>query len=221
MSGPTHLWSGDWENDSARTADDLASLPAPVFDEPSAAEPEPQPARTRRWTRRQLAIALLTGVAAAAVTVGAVTALGGSNNKPTAHKRAAAPSARSKNSGGSGLQTPAQPCKQTVTGCTQTTTATPVVSGPYADWMGMQIVTSPSGVVVDTVRLGSPADQQGFEPGDQIMAVNTHVIGTVSQLRTDTDGVQLGANVTVAVQRQSLRLTFASIPLTERPTIHP
>lgn len=226
MTGPKHLWAGDWESESARTADDLANLPAPVFEEPLAAESEPAIATRGRWSRRQLAIALATGVAAAAVTVGLVIGLGGSN-KPAAHKLAAAPSAksrkptRSQNSGGSGLNAPGQPCNQTAAGCTHTTNVAPIISGPYADWMGMQIVTSPSGVVVDTVRLGSPADQHGFEPGDQIMAVDTHVIGTVAELRTDTAGVKLGATVTVAVQRESLRLTFASIPLTERPTIHP
>ena len=229
MSGPRHLWSGDWESESAQTGDDLAGMPGPVFDEP-AAEPEPLAVVKRRWSRKQLAIALVTGVAAAAVTVGLVTALGGQNkttahNRPAAHKLGAPPSARSQNSGGNGLTTPAQPCQQTVTGCTQTTTQTtaaaPVVTGPYADWMGMQIVTSPLGVVVDTVKLGSPADVIGFEPGDQIMAVDTHVVGTVSELRTDTQGVKLGDKVTVAVQRQSLRLVVGSFPLTDRPTIHP
>lgn len=224
MTGPNHLWSGDWESESARIADDLASLPAPVFDEPPATVPEPESAARRRWSRRQFAIALVTGVAAAAVTVGLVSTLGGSS-KPKAHRLAAVPAHHQKtgpqNSGGAGLSAPAQPCNQTATGCTRTTTATPVISGPYADWMGMQIVTSPEGVVVDTVKLGSPADAHGFEPGDQIMAVDTHVIGTVSELRADTASVKLGATVTVAVQRQSLRLTFASIRLTERPTIHP
>src|SRR5579863_5434128 len=223
MSGPRHLWSGDWESESAKTADDLAGMPGPVFDEP-AAEPQPLTVASRRWTRKQLAIALATGVAAAAVTVGLAAALGGSNNtthnKPAAHKLGA-PANHSGNSGGSGLTAPGQSCQQTATGCTQTTTATPVISGPYADWMGMQIVTSPLGVVVDTVRLGSPADIAGFEPGDQITAVDTHIIGSVSQLRADTQGVKLGGDVTVAVQRQSLPLQLGSFPLTERPAIHP
>jgi serine protease Do len=87
--------------------------------------------------------------------------------------------------------------------------------------MGMQIVTSPAGVVVNTVRVGSPGDLAGFEPGDQIMTINGHVIGTVSELRTDTSGVQVGGSVTIALLRQSVSLTLASIRMTQRPTIHP
>jgi hypothetical protein len=221
MTGPKHLWSGDWESESARTADDLASYPAPVFDQQPETEPEPQAAK-RRWTRRQFAIALATGVAAAAITVGLVSTLGGSNHKPRSHKQAATQQpAKPQSSGGGGLTTPAQPCQQTVAGCSQTTAAAPTITGPYAEWMGMQIVTSPSGVVVETVKLGSPADLAGFEPGDQIMALDTHVVGTVSQLRTDTDGLKVGDKVTFAVLRQSVQLSIASMPMTDRPTIHP
>jgi membrane-associated protease RseP (regulator of RpoE activity) len=175
-----------------------------------AGEPAPEAARARRFGRRPLVIALFTGVAAAAVTVGLVIGLGGGTaKKPGSHKSAAA-AGRSHTSGGQGLSP-----------TTQTPTATPVSTGPTADWMGMQIVTSPSGVVVNTVRLGSPSDLAGFEPGDQIMAINGHVIGTVAELRTDTARVQIGGPVTIALLRQSVSLTLASIRMTQRPTIHP
>jgi membrane-associated protease RseP (regulator of RpoE activity) len=217
MSGPKHLWSGDWESESQR----------PAATRPPAPEPEAQPAepdRARRFSRRQLAIALTTGVAAAAVTVGLVVALGGGSQKPkqpAKHAGAASTLGQSHGSGGQGLTTPAQPCQQTATGCSQTTAVVPTVSGPFANWMGMEIVTSPSGVVVDTVRGGSPADLAGFEPGDQILSVDTHVIGTVSELRTDTDSVKVGAPVTIAVLRSSVQLTLTSVHMTQRPTIHP
>jgi membrane-associated protease RseP (regulator of RpoE activity) len=189
-----------------------------------ASEPAPEAARARRFSRRQLVIALTTGVAAAAVTVGLVIGLGSSPAKKTAaHKTAASASGgQPQTSGGQGLS---QACQQASSAScstsTQTPTATPVSTGPTADWMGLQIVTSPSGVVVNTVRLGSPGDQAGFEPGDQIIAVNGHVIGTVSELRTDTNGVQIGGSVTIAVQRQSVTLKLTSIRMTQRPTIHP
>jgi S1-C subfamily serine protease len=180
------------------------------------AEPAPETIRTRRFSRRQLVIALTTGVAAAAVTVGLVIGLNTSPAKKPASHRPATHSGptQPQTSGGQGLT-------QSSTTSTPTPTATPVSTGPTADWMGMQIVTSPSGVVVNTLKPGSPGDQAGFEPGDQIMAINGHVIGTVSELRTDTAHVQIGGPVTIAVLRQSVSLTLASIRMTQRPTIHP
>lgn len=208
MSGPKHLWSGDWRSESQQPA----TNPPPVR-EP---EPAPETTGTRRFSRRQLVIAVTTGVAAAAVTVGLVIGLNsGPAKKPAAHRPAArsAP-AQPQSSGGQGLT-------QSPTTSTPTPAATPVSTGPTADWMGMQIVTSPSGVVVNTVKLGSPGDQAGFEPGDQIMAINGHVIGTVSELRTDTAHLHIGGSVTIALLRQSVSLTLASIRMTQRPTIHP
>jgi membrane-associated protease RseP (regulator of RpoE activity) len=219
MSGPKHLWSGDWQSESER----------PAATRPPASDPQSEPqlaesARARRFSRRQLAIALCTGVAAAAVAVVLVVAIGGGSQKPNRSAKHPGPAStlgQSKGSGGQGLTTPAQPCQQTASGCSQTTAVIPTVSGPYADWMGMQIVTSPSGVVVNTVRLGSPADLAGFEPGDQILSIDTHVIGTVSELRDDTQAVKVGGPVTIAVLRSSVQLTLTSVHMTQRPTIHP
>jgi membrane-associated protease RseP (regulator of RpoE activity) len=218
MSGPKHLWSGDWRSESQQPA----TQPLPVRDPQPDAEVAPDAARTRRFTRRQLVIALSTGVAAAAITVGLVTTLGGSPaKKPPTHR--AGTSGASQGSGGQGLNPPPT-CQQNAASCstsTSTTTATPVSTGPSANWMGMQIVTSPSGVVVNTVKLGSTGDQAGFEPGDQILAIDGHVIGAVSELRTDTAGVRVGGPVTIAVERQSVTLTLSSVQMTQRPTIHP
>ena len=121
MTGPTHLWSGDWESESARTADDLANAPAPVFDpEP---EPEPEPRAARRWSRRQMAVALTTGVAAAAIAVVLVSAFTDGSNGPKAHKLAAAPTVHAQRpTGGAAPTTPAA-CKQTPAACAQVTPA--------------------------------------------------------------------------------------------------
>ena len=219
MSGPKHLWSGDWQSESQRPA---ATRP-PAFDQQTEAQPA-ESVRARRFSRRQLAIALCTGIAAAAVTVGLVITLsGGSPKKATGHSHAAttpAPATQPQSSGGQGLNQ-TQTCQQQPAGCTTTTSATPVAAGPSANWMGMQIVTSPSGVVVNTLKNGSPGDLAGFEPGDQILAVDGHVVGSVSELRSDTNGVKIGGPVTITVQRSSVQLTLASVHMTQRPTIHP
>lgn len=210
MSGPKHLWSGDWRSESRQPA----TAPPPAA--PQESQPEPS-ARSGRFTRQQFAIAFGTGVATAAVAITLIVTLGGGHRPNTHHpaansaKSPAAPG-QPKTSGGGGLN-------NTITQSGQTTI--PVVNGPSADWMGMQIVTSPSGIVVSTVKLGSTADRFGFEPGDQIQSVNGHILGSVSELAPDTANVHLGAPVTIALMRSSVPLTLASIPMTQRPTIHP
>ncbi len=216
MSGPKHLWSGDWESDSARTAEDLAHAPGPVFD----AEPEPAApaAAARRWSRRQLAVALTTGVAAAALTVGLVSALGGSSPPRTHHGTAAAKHSGATAQRPTGGQAPISPCQQNPTACTK---ATPVVSGPTADWEGMEIVTSPAGIVISTIHLGSAADRAGLEPGDAIEQINGHPISRVEQIRQDTARIAVGRQVLISVLRASSIPQAAALPMTERPTIHP
>lgn len=221
MSGPKHLWSGDWENESRQPA---AAQPPAQDQEPEVQAAVEAPVRGR-YTRRQLVIALTAGVAAAAITVALVVTLAGPQTPNPHHKAptaATAPGApgQPQSSGGGSLSSPSPTCQQSPGGCARTTSV-PTATGPSANWMGMQIVTSPSGVVVSTVKLGSPADAAGFEPGDQIQSVDGHIIGSVDELRSDTDGVKIGAPVTVDVMRSSVQLTFASIQMTQRPAIHP
>ena len=213
MTGPKHLWSGDWESESERTAANLPSAPTP---EP---EPEPQPVAARRWSRRQLAIALTTGVAAAAVTVGLVTTLSG-QNKASAKRGSATTRMHTATNPQrpTGGQAPVNVCQQNPAACTK---ATPVVSGPSADWLGMQIVTSPAGIVISAIRPGSLADGTGFEPGDQLAEINGHHIDSVEQIRQDTSRIALGKLVTIEVLRAYAIPQAASVPMTERPTIHP
>jgi membrane-associated protease RseP (regulator of RpoE activity) len=214
MSGPKHLWSGDWQSESVPPPE----APPPVVEQ----EPEVLAGSEPLFTKRQIAIAIGAGVATAAVTLGLVTAFSGSSPKPKAHSHthAATPKGIPKGSGGNGLTNPTTVCQQNPAACPNGK-STPVVSGPSANWLGMQIITSPAGVVVNTVRLGSLADQAGFEPGDEIEAVDNHQIDNVPQLRSDTNGVKLGAPVTIEVLRSSATLQAGPFPMTQRPTIHP
>ena len=185
MSGPKHLWSGDWENESRQpaTAQPHAQDPEP--------QPEPAPAPARsRFTRQQFGIALGTGVATAAVAITLIVVLGGSP-KAVSHRRA-----------------------------NRAATSPSTVTGPSATWLGMRIVTSPDGVVVQTVRLGSPADQAGLEPGDQIQKVNGQIIGTVSELQPLTASIKVGSPIALEVMRSSVQLT-STLPMASHPTIHP
>jgi S1-C subfamily serine protease len=50
----------------------------------------------------------------------------------------------------------------------------------------MQIETVPPGAaVVDSVKLGSVADQAGVNPGDIILAVNGRAINSAAGMQTD------------------------------------
>ncbi|HET9093968.1 MAG TPA: PDZ domain-containing protein [Solirubrobacteraceae bacterium] len=228
MSGPKHLWSGDWEHESRA----LAAAP-PVAPNPESEPPDAAPAHRAPVSRRHLAIALTAGIAAAAATVALALTLGGSSkppanrHRPTASIGTPTTPAPATGSGGHGLTAPPPACSTTAAATSTSACSTggaaqaPAASGPTATWMGMQIVTSPSGVVVSTVQLGSIADQAGVEPGDQIESVNGHLIGSVSELRPDTNGVKIGGHVTIDVMRSSVQLSLASIPMTQRPTIHP
>jgi S1-C subfamily serine protease len=86
MTGPKHLWSGDWEHESAHAADELAYRLPPQPEVPTADEPEPT--RQRRW-RRLLGVRQLSAVLAVLVLAGVAVAIatnsgGGSPSAPKA-----------------------------------------------------------------------------------------------------------------------------------------
>jgi len=79
MTSPRHLWSGDWERESAAAAEQLRRQPAPV-EQPAESEPEPAARLSRARTRVALVAlpaALLSAVAAFAI-VAALSGAGGS-----------------------------------------------------------------------------------------------------------------------------------------------
>ena len=208
MSGPKHLWSGDWQRDSERAADErgtLAPLPEP---EP---EPEPQqPAVAGRQTGIPRRALIYSAIIAAAVALGAgiglAVALGGSSHRPAAKAQRQYTVQTAPPTGGPSGGAPLQPA--------------PVTTGPTADWEGMQIVTSPAGAVVSTVRLGSPADRAGFQPGDVFDSIGGRQINSVQDIRTATAAVRIGGGVRVELSRGSSLITVG-FPLRQRPTIQP
>ena len=54
MRAPKHLWSGDWERESAAVADELASLEElpRVVPEPAPESPRPEPGDRAGWSGR-------------------------------------------------------------------------------------------------------------------------------------------------------------------------
>ena len=211
MSGPKHLWSGNWERESESAAEQRPPrLPLVEPAQPQAPEePEPREPRNRRgmiryaWAGAAFLLVLVVGVALAVT-------LGGSN-KPRRHT----------SSTPARITTPTTPTANPSGGAAlQQRSSAPAGSGPTATWLGMEIVTGPNGAVVNSLKLGSVADQVGFEPGDVIASVDGHQIGTVPELARATAGQTTGSIVRIQVLRGSSFVEIASVPMTDRPTIH-
>jgi S1-C subfamily serine protease len=67
-------------------------------------------------------------------------------------------------------------------------------------WLGMEIITASPGVpVVETVRAGSNGDKAGFEPGDMILLVNNHPVGTSGSIATAIKGMHSGDHVPLEI----------------------
>jgi S1-C subfamily serine protease len=78
----------------------------------------------------------------------------------------------------------------------------PKLSGSTAPirWLGMEIITAPPGIpVVETVRPRSNGDAAGLEPGDAILLVNNHPVGTSGGIATALKGMHSGDHVPLEI----------------------
>jgi hypothetical protein len=182
MSGPKHLWSGDWRNESDAASDELADRRRTAGDQeppaPAAPAPRTAPARTRpRWSipgRPKVPRPLLIGSAAALLVAagayGLIALLGGSGSSATAGPVATVASGSSR----------------------------PV------NWLGMEIETVPPGsAVIDTVRLGSPGDRAGLEPGDVILAIDNRPVTGAGDIAGAIRGLHSGDRVEIQISHGS------------------
>jgi hypothetical protein len=200
MRAPKHLWSGDWERESAALSEELASLeelpgvasePAP----PPAAVKD-APASRRGWTwpnlgalrillptppvRRFVAVGfvLLAVLAAAAYGLGAVL------------------------------------------GEAQSQSSTTASGGPMA-WLGMEVETlAPSGVVVATAPPGSQGERAGLEPGDVIVSIGNRIVNGTSDIAGAISGMHAGQRVPIEVSRGSTPFT-TNVTLGAPPSSYP
>jgi S1-C subfamily serine protease len=185
MSGPKHLWSGDWEQESAAASKELAGRRV----KPAEPEPTVAPAAPRRRRRRRMpalrrprvrrgAVAGFAGVLVLAAVALGLTSLLGSSRTPA-----------STTAGGAPLS---------VAPTTASTTPRPI------NWLGMEIETvSPGAVVVETVRLGSAGDRAGVEPGDAIIEINNRRINETSDIASAIRGLHAGDVVNMQVANGS------------------
>jgi PDZ domain len=216
MSAPRHLWSGDWELESAAAADELARRRPQIDEDPPPAEvgpPRPSlAARTIAWLRqvrrdlgrwwglrhgsrrRRLRPAALVAVALLLVAGAAyaVSSLAGGSAKPAA-VAAGHPWL--------GIETTSSPFAavgiQTIAG------------GPFA-----------SGAIVTNVVAGSPAAAAGLAPGDLITAINNHQVTAPAGIETALGGLHVGDQVTIQYE-QGLNTYTTRATLAARPPGYP
>jgi C-terminal processing protease CtpA/Prc len=172
MSGPKHLWSGDWESESGAPVGSGEPLQvAPSLEKPTA-PPSPR-ARPRRPTRFPRA-AMLLALAALALVGGAYAA-------------------------SSLLDAGSSTAQSTQTG-----------------WLGVKLLTGPSGAVVASVTPGSPAQAAGLRAGDVITQVEDRPV--VSPVNVVNAVQALGPGETLQLQLQRGPMAFtANVTLGARP----
>lgn len=190
MTAPRHLWSGDWQGDSAAAAEELAARrtqaeqpterPAPTPPpRPRAQSPRARsrvrPTRPRARTRPRgtLLLALAMLVSAGVAFAGVLLLFG--------------PSAQSSESAGQSAR----------------------VSSRSPAWLGVDMAgslgagfLSPNGgVLVGAVVPGSPAAAAGLEPGDVITQIGSRPVSAPSDVQSAIAGLHAGDRVEIQYQR--------------------
>jgi membrane-associated protease RseP (regulator of RpoE activity) len=177
MTAPRHLWSGDWQRESAEAAQGLAerrgATELPV--EPPPVEPEPaRPsvlaragAAVRSIDPRRAALIAVAALLIAGAAYGAVSALetSGKSNAAAAQQR-------------------------------------PGISGGSA-WLGADTTSFPltDGAMIVDVVPGGPADAAGLQPGDVITEIDSHAIQTPGDLKATLARLHPGQQVLVGYEQ--------------------
>ncbi len=205
MTGPKHLWSGNWEEDSSSAPGELPEhrevprAPEPVAP-PAALNTTEPPARRTMRGRTWVALGTIIVVAVAGAAV--LTSAGGSSKLRTAAVT---------------RTTPAPSLASTA----PTMTPPPASSGPPVSWLGMELVTvPPGGATVETVKLGSEGDRAGLSPGDVILEINGTPVSGAASIARAISGKHAGDKVALRIGHGSSLYTTA-VTLGASPTRYP
>lgn len=248
MNGPKHLWSGDWERESAASTGAQAGQRQdhedPTVGEDAARTPaeKPETPATTRRRRRRIAAASTAAVLVIAAIAVAVTGGGSDAPQTTPTNSAAAPptnaapttpTPRAPNLTNPGPQgtspttptptspSPSPPIPAAPPTTTSSTATTPSVAPQPVNWLGMEIITVPSGAaVVDTVTPGSAGDRAGLTPADTIIQIDNHAVTGSTSIARAVRGKHTGDKVTVTVVRGATSLNVQTT-FTGPPTAYP
>jgi S1-C subfamily serine protease len=171
MTGPKHLWSGDWENEAAEASAQRIPTPRPQ-PEPAAPAPERPPPRSRRAVRSWV-LPVATGLVVIVAAAFGLSKVFGSSH----------------------------PAGENTTSARTPLPAAHVTGNPRPImWLGMELITAAPGVpVVETVRRGSNGDQAGLVPGDAILLINNRAVGSTGSISDAIKGMRSGDKVTLEV----------------------
>ncbi len=202
MTSPRHLWSGDWERDSAAAAEQLGRHRAPAGP-PVDPEPEPvrrprrRPARVARrrfapaGPRVQVALVALVALVAAVAGFAIVSALSGSGGSAGGRPWLGVDLASS-----------------------------PVLTGGFQSGFGGFRFSE--GAEVTGVVSGSPAAAAGIVPGDVITQVGQQPVNSPQGVLSAIAALRVGDHVELrylqgAVGAQALGITTTQVTLEARP----
>ena len=207
MSGPRHLWSGDWELESSAHRDELAQNRgrAPVLAEPERTAPAPRP---HRPTIRDRIRALLAHIRTLFRRLGRIPT-------GTARQRRLALAAVAATLLLAGA---AYAVAASLSGSSSTTSAATI--GSHA-WLGIDVAnTQQGGVMVVDVFPGSPAQAAGMEPGDVITRLNGKPVFSPSDVTSAIASMRPGQRIQLQYQGSGVSYS-SSVPLGTRPAGYP
>ena len=85
-------------------------------------------------------------------------------------------------------------------------------------WLGVKCADQTTGgAMVMTILPGSPASHAGLQNGDVVVAVDTHLVGSVGDLQERLYTVPPGAVVQLAVERGSTHKAVVTVTLADSP----
>jgi membrane-associated protease RseP (regulator of RpoE activity) len=198
MTSPRHLWSGDWQRESAAAAEKLAGRQAPT--EELSQAPTPPPPKPPAPSPAARLLARMRGLRPRGAVLLAIAML-----LSAAAGFAAVSLARSGDGGSPGTGN-------------QPVASTPARAAAPA-WLGVDTIDLPtaSGVTVVDVVPGSPADAAGLQPGDVITQIGGQAVQTPSDLQSSLAGMRAGQRVEIQYQRgptsATTQATLAPRPL--------
>ncbi len=224
MSSPRHLWSGDWQLDSAAVAEELARRRARSGEPEEPDEPAPPPPPPR--PRISVAERVRAAVKAARQLLVRLIAL--AREAVRGAVRGAVGSARARLSG-RGRRLAVALIVVVVTllsaGVAFAVTSLLVDSGRGSQtasagqvWLGIKMKSAPNGAgaMVTTVALGSPAASAGLQTGDVITQIDNQAIQSPADVNAALAGLRAGNELQVQFNRgpvsYSTLVTLAARP---------
>lgn len=240
MSGPKHLWSGNWQEESDAASERRADLKRPPEEADETQRLAPAEPERRRRPALPIVMIALVFLVAAGVGLAAVLSSSGSKNASTGTQASVPNPTNPTNPGltNPGPTNPRQPSPTPTVPANPGTPApnpsptptqpsatpsptTPATQSRPISWLGMEIETLPPGAaVIETVALGSAGDKAGLNPGDVIIAINGRAITGAGDIASAIRGLPAGDQVPIQISHGST-LEQTEITLAAPPSVHP